>query len=35
MVQTMAPTEAQVTAFQAMWHSNPPTGKGGPHTPPY
>ena len=34
-VRTMAPTEVQVTAFQAMWHSNPSTGKGDPHTPPY
>ena len=35
MVWTMAPAEAQVTTFQAMWHSNPPTGKGELHTPPY
>ena len=34
-VQTMAPAEVQVTAFQAMWHLNPPTGKGDLHTPPY
>ena len=34
-VQTMAPIEAQVTAFQSMWHLNPPAGKGDPHTPPY
>ena len=31
----MAPTEVQVTAFQAMWHLNPTTGDGEPHTPPY
>ena len=35
MVQTMAPIEAQVTAFQSMWHLNPPTGEGDLHTPPY
>ena len=34
-VWTMAPAEVQVTVFQAMWHSNSPTGEGGPHTPPY
>ena len=34
-VWTMAPIEVQVTTFQSMWHSNPPTGKGDPHTPPY
>ena len=34
-VRTVAPIEVQVTAFQTMWHSNPPTGKGDPHTPPY
>ena len=34
-VQTMAPAEAQVTTFQAMWHSNPPTGEGELHTLPY
>ena len=35
MVWTMAPTEAQVTAFQSMWCSNPITGDGELHTPPY
>ena len=35
MVQTMAPTEAHVAAFTAMWHSNPTAGDGEPHTPPY
>ena len=34
-VWTMAPIEAQVTAFQSMWHSNPTAGDGEPHTPPY
>ena len=34
-VQTMAPAEVQVTTFQSMWHSNPTTGDGEPHTPPY
>ena len=34
-VWTMAPAEAQVTAFQAMWHSNPTNGDGESHTPPY
>ena len=34
-VWTMAPIEVQVTTFQAMWHSNPPAGEGGLHTPPY
>ena len=34
-VQTMAPAEAQVTAFQSMWHSNPTAGDGELHTPPY
>ena len=33
-VQTMALTEAQVATFNAMWHSNPTTGDGEPHTPP-
>ena len=33
-VQTMAPTEAHVAAFTTMWHSNPTTGDGEPHTPP-
>ena len=31
----MAPTEAHVAAFTAMWHSNPTAGDGEPHTPPY
>ena len=35
MIQTVAPTEVQITAFQAMWHSNPMAGTGEPHTPPY
>ena len=35
MVQTMALAEAHVAAFTAMWHSNPNTGDGEPHTPPY
>ena len=35
MVWAMAPVEVQVTAFQTMWHSNPATGSGEPHTPPY
>ena len=34
-VWTMAPTEAHVAAFTAMWHLNPPAGDGEPHTPPY
>ena len=34
-VWTMAPTEAHVAAFHAMWHSNPTAGDGEPHTPPY
>ena len=34
-VWTMALTEAHVAAFTAMWHSNPTTGDGEPHTPPY
>ena len=33
-VQTMALTEAQVVAFNVMWHSNPTTGDGELHTPP-
>ena len=33
-VWTMAPAEANVTAFIKMWHSNPTTGDGGPCTPP-
>ena len=33
MVWTMAPTEA-VTAFNAMWHSNPTTGDGELHLLP-
>ena len=34
-IRTMAPTEAQVTAFQTMWHSNTATGIGESRTPPY
>ena len=34
-IWTVAPTEVQITAFQAMWHLNPTTGTGKPHTPPY
>ena len=32
---TMAPAQAHVTAFIKMWHSNPATGEGELHTPPY
>ena len=35
MVQTMTLTEAHVATFTTMWHSNPTTGDGEPHTPPY
>ena len=35
MVRTMAPAEAHVATFTAMWHSNPTAGDGEPHTPPY
>ena len=34
-IQTMAPMEVQVTAFQTMWHSNTMAGAGELHTPPY
>ena len=34
-VWTMAPVEAQVTAFQVMWHLNPTAGDGELHTSPY
>ena len=34
-VGTMALTEAHVAAFHMIWHSNPTTGDGEPHTPPY
>ena len=34
-IQTMAPMEVQITAFQAMWHSNPAAGAGDAHTLPY
>ena len=35
MVQTMAPTEAHVAAFTAMWHvQTQPAGDGEPHIPP-
>ena len=34
-VWTMAPTEVQITTFHSMWHSNPTTGDGELHTPPY
>ena len=34
-VQTMAPTEAHVAAFTAIWCSNTTAGDGEPHTPPY
>ena len=34
-IRTMAPTEVQITAFQAMWCSNPAAGTGEAHTPPY
>ena len=33
--QTMALEQAHVTAFSEMWHLNPATGEGEPHTPPY
>ena len=34
-VWTMAPTEAHVATFTAMWQSNPTTRDGEPHTSPY
>ena len=34
-VWTMAPAEAHIAPFTAMWHSNPTAGDGEPHTPPY
>ena len=34
-VGTVAPTKAHIAAFTKMWHSNPTTGDGEPHTPPY
>ena len=34
-IRTVAPTEVQITTFQAMWHSNPMAGTGELHTPPY
>ena len=34
-VWTMALTEVQVATFNTMWHLNPTTGDGEPHTPPY
>ena len=34
-IQTMAPMEVQVTAFQTMWHSNTASGTGESRTPPY
>ena len=34
MVQTMALTEVHVATFTTMWHSNPTTGDGEPHTSP-
>ena len=33
--RTMAPVQAHVTAFIKIWHSNPATGEGELHTPPY
>ena len=33
-VQTVAPTEARVAAFTAMWHLHPTSGDGELHTPP-
>ena len=33
-IRTMAPTEVQITVFQAMWHSNPTAGTREPHTLP-
>ena len=35
MVRTIAPAEAHIATFTSMWHSNPTTGDGEPHTPPY
>ena len=35
MTQTMALAQAHITAFIKMWHSNPSTGEGELHTPPY
>ena len=32
---TMAPMQAHIIAFIEMWCSNPATGEGGLHTPPY
>ena len=29
------PTQAHITAFIEMWHSNPAAREGEPHTPPY
>ena len=34
-VWTMAPAEAHIATFTTMWHSNPTTGDGEPHTHPY
>ena len=34
-VRTMAPAEAHIAAFTAMWCSNQTTGDGKPHTPSY
>ena len=31
----MALAEAHIATFTVMWHSNPTTGDGEPHTPPY
>ena len=33
--RTMAPAQAHITAFIKMWCSNPSTGEGELHTPPY
>ena len=35
VTRTMVPAQAHVTAFIKMWHSNPTTGEGELHTPPY
>ena len=34
-IWTVAPMEVQITAFQAMWHSNPAAGTRELHTAPY
>ena len=34
MVKAMAPSEAHITTYMAVWHSKPSIGDGEPHTPP-